>query len=205
MAVVGAAWMEALPLPLDRLEALAFVSGLWTVWLAARNNHWTWPIGVLNSAAFVVVFWQARLYFDSGLNVFYVATGLWGWATWLFGGVRHTPKPVERVTRQEGLLVLLTVTLLTAIFWRGALAINDAAPFADALTTALSIGAQWLMMRRFLEHWAFWIAADLVYIPLYLSRGLALTAVLYAIFLLLCLRGVVEWRAILRRQQAALA
>ena len=65
--------------------------------------------------------------------------------------------------------------------------------------------AQWLLMRRLIEHWYFWIAADLVYVPLYVWRDLPLTAVLYAIFLLMCLRGLVEWRAILRRQAEGVA
>ena len=82
MALVGVAWQERVQLPLDRIEVLAFVTGAWCVWLAARNNVWNWPIGVLNSAFFVVLFWKSRLFFDMGINVFYVVSGLWRWWIW---------------------------------------------------------------------------------------------------------------------------
>jgi nicotinamide mononucleotide transporter len=205
LALILAAWQDWLVLPLNQTEVLAFVTGAWSVWFAARNNAWTWPIGVLNSAFFVVLFWESRLCFDMSLNVFYVVTSLWGWWVWLFGGERHTEKPVERVSRREIVAVCLAGLLLTAAMWHGGLLIDDAAPFLDALTTGLSVIAQWLLMRRLIEHWYFWIAADLVYVPLYVWRDLPLTAVLYAIFLLMCLRGLVEWRAILRRQAEGVA
>jgi nicotinamide mononucleotide transporter len=205
IALVAATWQEWLLLPLDRTEVLAFVTGAWSVWLAAKNNVWTWPIGVLNSAFFVVLFWDARLYFDMALNVFYVLSGLWGWWVWTVGGQRRTPKPVARAAGREILLVLAAVAGLTLGFWRAGIFIADAAPFLDALTTSVSIGAQWLLMRRLFENWYFWIAADLVYIPLYAYKGLPLTALLYVMFLLMCVRGLIEWRAILHRQPDALA
>ena len=205
VGLVVASWQSWLMLPLDRTEVLAFVTGAWSVWLAARNNVWTWPIGVLNSAFFVVLFWDARLFFDMGLNVFYVLSGLWGWWVWAFGAERRTPQPICSVGRREGGLVLMAVLGLSLGMWQGGLFIDDAAPLLDALTTALSIGAQWLLMRRLLDNWYLWIAADVIYIPLYAYKGLPLTAVLYVIFLLMCLRGLAEWRAILQRRRSPLA
>ena len=200
MALVGVAWQERVQLPLDRIEVLAFVTGAWCVWLAARNNVWNWPIGVLNSAFFVVLFWNARLFFDMGINVFYVVSGLWGWWTWACGGQQWTERPISRLSRREARALALAGILLTLGMWERGIAIDDAAPFLDALTTALSLLAQWLLMRRQLENWLLWIAADLVYVPLYLSKDLPLTAVLYALFLLMCLRGLGGWRAISRQQ-----
>jgi nicotinamide mononucleotide transporter len=193
-----------LPVPLDTTELLAFVTGAWGVWLVVRNNPWNWPIGVANSAFFVALFWEARLFFDMGLNVFYVASGLWGWWIWQYGGERRTEKPIGSVGAREALAMVGAGLLLTLVMWHGGILIEDAAPFLDALTTGLSVVAQWLLMRRLIESWYAWIAVDdLIYVPLYLSRGLPLTAVLYALFLLLCLRGLVEWRATVRRQRAA--
>jgi nicotinamide mononucleotide transporter len=199
-ALIVASWQDWVSLPLNPTEVLAFVTGAWTVWLAARNNVWNWPIGVLNSAFFVVLFWEARLFFDTGLNVFYVLSGLWGWWVWAFSGQRHQGKPITRVSLREAGLLAVVLVVFTLAMWRGGVHIEDSAPFLDALTTGLSVGAQWLMMRRFIEHWALWIAADVIYVPLYLSKGLPLTGFLYVIFFLMCLRGVVEWRATLRRQ-----
>ena len=84
------------------------------------------------------------------------------------------------------------------------LAVNGAAPFWDSLTTVLSLAAQYLLCRKRFENWFFWIAADVVYVPLYLSRHLPLTAVLYAVFLAMCLVGVREWHRSMRKGAAVL-
>jgi nicotinamide mononucleotide transporter len=199
--MIAAAWQPWVPLPLDPTEVLAFVTGAWSVWLAAKNNVWNWPIGILNSAFFVVLFWGARLYFDMGINVFYVASGFYGWWIWVFGGQNRSRRPVTHLGTRGLLMLLLAGMALTGMMWERGAAISDAAPFPDALTTALSIVAQWLLMKRQVENWYFWIAADLVYIPLYLAKGLPLTAVLYGLFLMMCLRGVRDWRRELRERE----
>jgi nicotinamide mononucleotide transporter len=203
IALVYMAWQEWIILPLDKTEVLAFVTGAWSVWFAARNNVWTWPIGIANSAFFVLLFWDARLFFDMSLNVFYVLTGLWGWGVWSFGGQHFARKPITRIERGSAVLVLAVGVGLTLGMWRAGVFIDDAAPFLDALTTALSMGAQWLLMRRSLENWYLWIAADVVYIPLYVYKALPLTAVLYGLFLLMCCLGVAEWRLTISRQDRA--
>ncbi|MGN6644381.1 MAG: nicotinamide riboside transporter PnuC, partial [Verrucomicrobiota bacterium] len=81
--------------------------------------------------------------------------------------------------------------------------VNGAAPFWDALTTVLSLAAQYLLCRKRFENWWFWIAADVIYIPLYFSRDLPLTGVLYAAFLSMCLIGVREWSRNLRKEVGA--
>lgn len=204
VVVVGSHWFGQLPVPLDTTELLAFVTGAWTVWLAARNNPWNWPIGVANAALFVVLFWGARLYFDMSLNVFYVLSGLWGWWAWLYGGSGRTEKPIGSVGVMEAAVVVCAGAVLTALMWHGGILLSGAAPALDAITTGLSVVAQWLLMRRLIQNWYVWMLADLIYIPMYLSRGLPLTAVLYGIFLLMCLRGLVEWRRIASRQAVAM-
>lgn len=199
------AWQEWLVLPLDRTEVLAFVSGAWAVWLAARNRILNWPIGILNSIFFVVLFWQVRLYFDMSINVFYVLSGLYGWWIWTFGGHHYAARAVGHVGRREAALLTVAALLLTGIMWERGIAIDDAAPILDALTTALSLLAQWMLMKRQVETWYLWIAADLVYIPLYASKALPLTAILYTVFLLMCLRGLRDWRVALRRQSTGAA
>ena len=82
------------------------------------------------------------------------------------------------------------------------MAVNGAAPWGDAVTTALSLAAQYLMCRKRVENWYFWIAADVIYVPLYLDRDLPLTAALYAVFLLMCLAGLRAWLAAWRSRRA---
>ena len=180
--------------PLSMTEVLGFVTGGACVWLTVREHVWNWPLGLANNVFFFALFLRSRLFADMGLQVVYFGLGVYGWLNWLYGG-EH--KSELRINRAAGRELWLLGGLIPAATWglREALvAAGGAAPLWDALTTALSLAAQYLLSRKRLEHWFFWIAADVIYVPLYLSRGLPLTAVLYAVFLVMCLAGLYEWR-----------
>jgi nicotinamide mononucleotide transporter len=176
-------------------EILGFVTGGVCVWLVVRENVWNWPIGLANNVFFLVLFLHGRLFADMALQVVYLLLGVYGWLNWLFGADGRDGLTISRTTRGEWIAILGLVPLATWGLWLVLVEVHDAAPSADALTTVLSLAAQYLLCRKRLENWVFWIAADLVYVPLYLSRDLVFTAVLYAVFLVMCLVGVREWRA----------
>jgi len=142
-----------------------------------------------------VIFWRAGLYADSLLQLVYVAISLYGIWRWRSGAAAGAVRPVGRTPAREW-LALAALGTLACIGLGLFLARHtpSTVPWADAFTTVLSLCAQWLMSRRFLENWLLWIAADLVYIPLYLYKDLALTAGLYAVFLALCVQGLLGWR-----------
>jgi nicotinamide mononucleotide transporter len=175
-------------------ELLGFVTGAASVWLTVVARISNFPVGIANSAFFLVLFLSARLYADSGLQIVYIVLGFAGWWQWLRGGQDQARLRVARtgwrllagcaafvVAATWGLTVLLT-------------AAHDIAPFWDALTTALALAAQLLLNLKRIENWAFWIAADLIYVPLYAVKRLDLTAIVYVLFLALCLAGVRAWR-----------
>lgn len=176
------------------LEAVSFVTGAVAVWLVVKENIWNFPIGIINTAGYSVVFFEARLYGDAALNVVYCVLGVIGWYLWLHGGERRTELHVSRAASAELGLVAAAVALSTLLLWKTLHFVGGSASFWDALTTSLSLGAQWLLNRKKLENWHLWIVADVIYIPLYLSRGLALTAVLYAVFLVMATIGLFRWR-----------
>lgn len=173
-------------------EAWGFATGGVCVWLVVREHEWNWPIGLANNLVFFVLFLRGRLFADMSLQVVYFALGIYGWWNWLHGE-RGERLPIHPTTRREWFALALTLPAGTVALREVLLAVNGAAPFWDALTTALSLAAQFLLCRKRLENWWFWIAADIVYVPLYLSRGLPLTAILYAVFLLMCLVGLRAW------------
>lgn len=178
---------------LSPVEVWGFVTGGACVWLAVRERPLSWPVGLANSALFFVLFLRGRLYADMGLQLVYFGLGLYGWWNWVGGGERRAAARVSRATPGEWLALAAALPLGTWLLRGVLLATDDAAPFADALTTVLSLAAQYLLTRKRLENWLFWIAADALYVPLYLSRALPLTAALYAVFLLMCLFGAVAW------------
>ena len=198
-----AAWTQHLPL--NRMEAVGFVAGAWCVWLAVKQNIWNWPIGIANNIAYIVVFWHARLYADMSLQGIYIAISLYGWYSWLFGGVQRHSLRVAQVTMPVAAAlaaVSVPATWGLTLYLRS---VHDAAPFLDALTTVMSLCAQYLLARKQIENWYVWIAADVIYLWLYTARGLYLTTLLYFIFMLMCVAGAKEWRGELKRQEEAAA
>ncbi|MEU9099013.1 nicotinamide riboside transporter PnuC [Streptomyces sp. NPDC048361] len=177
-------------------EILGFASGALCVWLVARQHIANWPVGLANNVFFIVLFLQAGLYADAGLQVVFIALAVYGWWTWAHGGGPGPGTlPVRRTTRTEWLWLLAAgaVGTVALTFLLGA-ATDSTVPFWDALTTALSLAATYGQCKKLVESWWLWIAADVVYIPLYASKGLYLTSLLYVGFLALCLIGLRGWR-----------
>ena len=179
-------------LPFTWLETFGALTGAACVLLVVRRSVWNFPVGVASCAAYLVFFAQERLYADAGLQVVYIALNLAGWASWARGGAEAVP--VSRVPLGE-------LTVLAAAFpavWVGLtqllVAVEGAAPVFDAFVTTLSLAAQWLLNRRYVESWLGWIAVDQVSVALFWSRDMHLTAALYAVFLAMCVAGLVEWR-----------
>lgn len=185
-------------------EALGFTTGALCVWLAAISDPLTWPVGIANNLLYLVIFWRSGLYADSLLQLVYVAISLYGIWRWRSGAGAAAVRPGGRTSSREwAALAAIGVVACTALGLFLDRHTPSTVPWADASTSVLSLCAQWLMSRRFLENWLLWIAADLVYIPLYLYKDLALTAGLYAVFLALCVQGFVGWRRELRERAAA--
>ena len=152
------------------------------------------PGGIANSAFFLILFSTSRLWADSSLQVVYIVLGFIGWWQWLHGGPARVKLVVERSPRWVLVSCVGFVALGT---WGLTLALgaaHDIAPFWDALTTCLSLSAQGLLNWKKIENWYFWIAADLIYVPLYVVKRLDLTAIVYVLFLTMCFMGLREWR-----------
>jgi nicotinamide mononucleotide transporter len=190
--LLAASWFKWLPL--DFTEALGFATGAVCVWLVTKGNIWNWPVGLANNLFFAVLFWKARLFADFGLQGIYLILGIYGWWEWLRGGENHTRLAISKTSRSEWIGIAVFLVLGTWVLREILQAVNGSAPLWDAVTTALSIAAQYLLCRKRIENWFFWIAADVIYVPLYLSKQLPLTALLYGGFLVLCVIGWRRWR-----------
>jgi len=193
IALVAGSWLHLLPL--DFVESIGFATGAVCVWLVARENLWNWPVGLANNLFFAWLFWRTRLFADMGLQGVYLLLGVYGWWQWLRGGADHGRLTISRTRPAEWAAIVLALTAGTWALMHLLILINGAAPFWDSLTTTLSLCAQYLLCRKRIENWFLWILADLIYVPLYFSKGLPLTAVLYGLFIGLCLMGLRHWRS----------
>lgn len=198
LSVVGAALLLFVSskhlLPIAMTEALGFLTGALCVWLIIRENIWNWPIGIANNIFYIIVFWRARLFADMSLQFVYIALGLLGWYRWLFGGREHSGVRISRISPGTAIPIALFILAATTSLTFYLRSVHDAAPFLDALTAVLSIAAQYLLTRKVLENWVLWIATNTISIGLYLSKNLPLTSLLYFIFLVMAIAGIVEWR-----------
>lgn len=183
--------------PFTVADAAGFVTGAACVWLVVRNHVANWPVGLANNAFFLILFVDARLYADAGLQIVYFVLGVGGWYWWLRGGNAKTELPISRVPRREVLACVVAAVAGFVILTLVLRAVDGALPPVDAATTSASLVAQYLLTRRRLENWWVWIAVDVIYVPLYFARDLPLTAVLYVIFLGLCVTGLRQWKKLM--------
>ena len=197
-AAIGLAALDALPVALSLLEVFAVVTGAWSVWMLSRNHPIGWWIGLVSVAAFALVFFRARLFAEVGIQVFYSVTSLQAIWIWLRGGEGRTERPVSRLPARVLLATVPAFGLAFLALHSVLVAVNGAAPFWDALTTVMSLTAHLYLMWRYVESWYLWIAVDVIYVPLYTSRGLGLTAVLYGAFLLMSVGGLRRFLSLVR-------
>lgn len=191
LALILSSWRGWLPYSLT--ETLGFVTGAACVYLVVREHLWNFPLGIANNVFFFVLFFRSKLFGDAWLQVIYLGLAVHGWYWWLHGGRDRSPRKIGNAPAKELAILAVLVVLGTAAMTLGLRKAGGAAPVLDAFTTVLSLAAQWLLNRKSIENWYVWIAADVLYIYLYLTKGLQLTAILYAVFLGLCIAGLMGW------------
>ena len=177
------------------IELAGFVTGAACVWLLVIRNIWTFPVGMVNYVFFAWLFIGNGLYADAGLQGVYFILASLGWYWWLKGGEDHQGVEVHEPSKLMLALCGLAVIVIAAtIQWVLQRYTDSTVAGLDALTTAMSLVAQFMLSRKWIANWWLWIAVDLIYIPLYIYKGLWLTAVLYVVFLVMCIAGLIEWQ-----------
>ena len=184
--------------PVSWIEIIGFVTGAACVYGVARQKLWNWPVGILNNLAFVILFLGAGLYGETVLQVIFAAVAVYGWYNWIRGSAATEGRndlPIRDASRNEILLALGATVVGTAavamILTHGT---DSQVPWPDAFVLTASLVATYAQAKKIFQHWHVWILIDIVSIPLYFSRGLALTAILYVGFLALCVYGLIDWK-----------
>ena len=181
------------------LEWCAMSTGILGVWLTLKQNVWCFPVGIVNVALYAWLFFApgVQLYADASLQVIYIMLLIYGWIRW----TRRDSRIELAVTRSSlslSLRLLAFTILVWIIFGYLFRRFTDASlPWLDSLLTSMSLAAQYLVAKKKIENWIIWIVADAVYIPLYFYKDLPLTGILYFIFLVLAVKGWMEWKKVL--------
>jgi len=181
------------------LELVAVLFGIVSVFLSVRENIWSWPTALVNVALYTVLFFRTGLYSDMGLQVVYFVLSLYGWYEWLYGGKGRTELRVSRTPRGTWIVLgAIGVAFWAVDGYATSHLPNVALPYVDAGTTTVSLVAQYMMTRKYLENWTLWILVDVVYVGMLIFKGLNLTAFNYAVYLVLAVMGHVQWKRSLR-------
>jgi nicotinamide mononucleotide transporter len=175
-------------------EWIAVVLALAYLLLAIRQNPWCWAFAIVSSAMYCAIFARAGLVMQAALQVFFVAMAVYGWRVWK-GGVATAPVPVRRWPARRHALALAGVAVATLV--NGWLVADRASsvvvPYVDAAIAWASVLTTWLVARKIIENWLYWIAIDVVAATLYGSQGLYATAALYMLYAALAVRGYRAW------------
>ena len=178
------------------LELFAAALGVIAVWLTVKQNPWCWPIGLVMVLLYSWVFFEVKLYSDMLLQIIYAALQLYGWWQWTRGGVARQGRSVSQLESS-------TIALSLALGAVGSLALGaamahwtDAAqPWLDAALTGFSLVAQWWMAQKRVQCWPLWLVLDVIFVGLFIYKGMYLTAGLYGLFAVIAIQGWREWRA----------
>nr|WP_321485849.1 nicotinamide riboside transporter PnuC [uncultured Draconibacterium sp.] len=186
------------------IEILGAILGLAYIFFSIKQHILTWPTGLLTSALYVVVFFNARLYADMGLQVYYVIISIYGWYFWLSGKKQNEKKVGVRSTRKILWLKLavVSIALYALLLFILSNYTNSDVPHMDSVTTALSIVATWMLARKYIEHWLLWIFIDGFSAGLYIYKGLWATVILFVVYTVMALLGYIEWRKDLKNFEA---
>ena len=185
------------------LEIIGVITGILCVYLAAKNNIWNWPIAIVSVGIYIIIFLEAKLYADTGLQVYFLAMNIYGWWFWSRKPADAPKVPVKRISKKEILLSLLGIGVFTALIGFFLYHKTDAAfPFVDSFCTACSLVAQIFLARKVVENWLIWIFVDIIYVGVYLAKGLHLTAGMYALYIYIALMGYLAWRKEFNQQKA---
>lgn len=178
------------------LEIFGVLTGFACVWLAARNSLWNFPITIVSVFIYMVIFYKAKLYADMGLQVYFLAMAIYGWYYWINRRDENKKlKPIRRIMLWElgvGILIVIVFTLLFGSFLHRH---TDAFfPFLDSFCTGGSLLGAYFLSRRVLENWVIWILVDIIYLYLYIAKGLYLTTFLYVAYIGVAVFGYREWK-----------
>lgn len=191
------------------IEILGVITGIIYLWLEYRASIYLWIAGIVMPAIYIFIYYDAGLYADFGINIYYLVIALYGWLAWktgftIFGSkgpakelrISHTP-------RNAWMKILLAyATAQIFITWLLISYTDSTVPYADSFTTALSIVGMWMLARKYIEQWWVWCVVDVASSALYIYKGLYLTAILYAVYAIIAIFGYLKWKELMNDEQS---
>ena len=208
---------DGVPTHLVVLEIIGVIFGFLSVWYAKKGNIWVYPTGIISTMLFVYLLWHYVLWGDMLINVYYTIMSIYGWVLWARNAQdniitisRTTPSDWKTAT----LLGAFSFLFVIGVYYLKPFIKNDFSlqgvtlgfhnflptEYVDVFTTAIFLVGMWLMAKRKIENWLFWIVGDLISIPLYYIKGMVFTSFQYLLFTIIAIMGYLEWRRKLQQE-----
>lgn len=191
--------------PMSYVELIGTILYLWSVWLISKRQVLTWPVGILSVLLYMVLFYQIRLYSDTLEQVYYLGASIYGWILWSKSSKEDGQIKDVTYGDRKSIVLWIVITGIISIFvgvLMGKIHLlfpflfPEAAsfPFLDAFTTIMSFTAMWLMARKRIESWIYWIFVDVIGIWLYFVKDVKFISLLYIILLIMAVNGLRSWQ-----------
>lgn len=177
------------------IDMVASITGLLCVWLNARESIWNYSFGFINLGAYIYIFYNAKLYADMMLQMFFAVLMTYGIIVWLTKKEGHKVRPTRAITKLEAVLSVVFIIAVTYGWGTVLTHFTDAhIPFLDAFIATMSLVAQYFLSKKVLHTWLFWIAIDVLSIGMYTYKGLYMVAFTYVVFLVIASYGYISWK-----------
>lgn len=213
---------DGVPTHLVVLEIIGVIFGFLSVWYARKGNIWVYPTGIISTMLFVYLLWHYVLWGDMLINVYYTIMSIYGWVLWS-RNAKDNIITISRTTTSDwktaALLGAFSFLFVIGVYYLKPFIKNDFSlqgvtlgfhnflptEYVDVFTTAIFLVGMWLMAKRKIENWLFWIVGDLISIPLYYIKGMVFTSFQYLLFTIIAIMGYLEWRRKLQQTAANLS
>ena len=197
---------QDIPTHLVVLEFIGVFFGFLSVWYSKKEHILVYPTGIISTAIFVYILMVYALLGDMFINAYYFAMSIYGWYYWTRKDANNNEVPVTTTNKKEHLwsvLIFVLATILVIIIYSANNKFNSWTAYVDTLTTAIFFVGMWLMAKKKLENWIYWIVGDIISVPLYLYKGLVFTSFQYLLFTIIAIYGYKAWKKSLNNNKAA--
>ena len=185
----------------SKLELLAAVSAIFYLVLAAKENIWCWLFAFVSTALYAYVFFEYSLISESALSVFYLVMAVYGWYSWRCGGALNDTRPIIFLRIKTHLWIIFITALCVPLLGMLTEKLGADYPYLDAFTTCYAVVATFMLVYKVFENWYYWLVIDAVSIYLYWLKGLNVTVLLFALYIVLIFFGISNWRKSYAQQQ----
>lgn len=189
------------------LEIIAIFFGLLSVLYSKKNNILVFPTGIISTAIFIYLLWKWELMGDMTINFYYTIMSVYGWYHWTRKKEGQTEFPVSRMNFKEkkwAVALFVSTIIFIVMIYKFFDKFTGWTAYVDTFTTGLFFVGMWLMAKRKIENWIFWIIGDIISVPLYFYKGYSLTSIQYFVFTIIAFYGYIEWKKILNNSQQTL-